>query len=226
MGYGSWDPITQQAILALTSPDPAIPVTTPYPELLEFCREATGTRMAQKCSTKYPRFDFTPDIALMGNIKKGNFVMNETFWQGVKVTGISPLSCPPTIIGGSSCNHTMAMAKIDLYVTHAVANTLTQEDICSLSCQSYYILMHDLQLLSVMENYLLMHKICFSIHFSSIPESSTSSIALRKCVHSFTVYRKVRGKFHVFLGWYGPHCLCNFRQFDSVRPYLCIQGNA
>ena len=54
MGYASWDPITQQAVLALTSPDPAIPATAPCPELLEFCSEATGTSMAQKCSTKYP----------------------------------------------------------------------------------------------------------------------------------------------------------------------------
>ena len=76
--------------------------------------------------------------------------MNEVFWKDVKVTGLSPLSCPPKIIAGSGRDHTMTMAKIDLYVTHAVANTLSQDDIKSLSCQSFFIPTHELQLLSVM----------------------------------------------------------------------------
>ena len=193
MGFAHWDPITQQAVLALTSPDPSIPATAPCPELLEFCKEATGTRMAQKCVTKYPTYDFTPDIALFGNIKKGNFVMNEVFWQGVKVTGLSPLSCPPKIVSGSGKDHSMTMAKIDLYVTHAVANTLTQDDIRSLSCQSFFIPLHELQLLSVMENYSILLDICFS-------EKAYLSIKVKKL---FKAISTMRAQLHQYIGKYG-----------------------
>ena len=136
MTFSKWNSRVQDAILVLTSPDPTVPATSPSPELLDFCLESTGVAMAQKFTSTYINLDTNPDIALFRNIKRGNFSMNEGFFKDCKITGISPLSCPPRYAKGSGKDHNFAMARAEFL---CATNSLSEQDIRDLSFQSFYI---------------------------------------------------------------------------------------
>ena len=159
MTFSKWNSRVQDAILVLSSPDPAVPATSPSPELLDFCLEPTGVSMAQKFTSTYIDLDSNPDIALFRNIKRGNISMNEGFWQGVKITGISPLSCPPKFSKGSGKDHNYAMARAEFL---CATNSLTEQDIRDLSFQSFYIPTKTLQFYTVMTNYTHILKVVFT----------------------------------------------------------------
>ena len=159
MTFSKWNARVQDAILVLTSPDPSVPATSPSPELLDLCLEATGVAMAQKIATTYIDLDINPDIALCRNIKRGNFSMNEGFRKGCKITGLSPLSCPPKYAIGSGKDHNFAMARAEFLTA---TNSLSEQDIRDLSFQSFYIPNKTLQFYTVMTNYIHLLKIVFS----------------------------------------------------------------
>lgn len=159
MTFSKWNSRVQDAILVLSSPDPAVPATSPSPELLDFCLEPTGVSMAQKFTSTYIDLDSNPDIALFRNIKRGNISMNEGFWQGVKITGISPLSCPPKFSKGSGKDHNYAMARAEFL---CATNSLSEQDIRDLSFQSFYIPTKTLQFYTVMTNYSHILKVVFT----------------------------------------------------------------
>ena len=159
MTFSKWNSRVQEAILVLSSPDPTIPATAPSPELLDFCLEPSGVSMAQKFTSTYIDLDSNPDIALFRNIKRGNFSMNEGFWPGVKITGLSPLSCPPKFAKGSGKDHNYAMARAEFL---CATNSLSEQDIKDLSFQSFFIPTKTLQFFTVMTNYCHILKVVFT----------------------------------------------------------------
>ena len=159
ISFKSWPPRVQEAFLVLTSPDPSVPAVAPSAELLDFCKESTGVGMAQKFTSMYHELNFNPDIAMMRNIKRGNISMNESFWPGVKITGISPLSCPPKHAKGSGKDHSYAMAGAELLMS---TNSLSEQDIRNLSFQSYFVPEKTPQLFTVMDNHIQVLKMVFT----------------------------------------------------------------
>ena len=115
--------------------------------------------MAQKFTSLYHELNFNPDIAMMRNIKQCNISMNESFWPGVKITGISPLSCPPKHAKGSGKDHSYAMAGAELLMS---TNSLSEQDIRNLSFQSYFVPEKTPQLFTVMDNHIQVLKMVFT----------------------------------------------------------------
>ena len=115
--------------------------------------------MAQKLTSTYINLDTNPDIALFRNIKRGNFSMNEGFFKGCKITGISPLSCPSRYAKGSGKYHNFAMARAEFL---CATNSLSEQDIRDLSFQSFYIPNKTLQFYTVMSNYTHLLKVVFT----------------------------------------------------------------
>ena len=85
--------------------------------------------------------------------------MNESFWPGVKITGISPLSCPPKHAKGSGKDHSYAMARAELLTS---TNSLSEQDIRNLSFQSYFVPEKTPQLFTVMDNHIQVLKMVFT----------------------------------------------------------------
>jgi hypothetical protein len=132
----------------------------PSQELVELCRDTTGSRMASSLTDMYPDVDMAPDIAMLAAIKKGNFTMNSMFQDGTKVTGVSPFSCPPLDAHSSKGSYHLARAKIE--AGESVTHTLTEDDLKLITQQNFYVPSDQLEFLVVMENYLHMLKIVFT----------------------------------------------------------------
>ena len=158
--FSTWPTRVQNAILALTSPDPSVPAQDPSPLLVELCRDTTGSRMASTLTDMYPDVDMAPDIAMLSGIKKGNFTMNQMFQHGTKVTGISPFSCPPMDAQVAKGTYHLTRAKIE--AGEAVTHTLTEEDLKVITQQHFFVPTDQLEFLAVLDNYLHMLKICFT----------------------------------------------------------------